>query len=342
MGNQVNFFSAHDDTGLGACDGSHGRLRSWSREEAAYTWEVRSMRNDVLELRNRRVAISSGKGWSWRRLAHACVGAFLIGWACPARAADDNANSTPTAWWIYTGQSFDDIANTIKAKNARIVDITKDPGSGDSFTVSYVENTGAYAKKWWWYVGVDGDAMTASLNKNNARLISMSAYDVGGGDIRFAVAMVANTGDDAKGWYYYYGQSFEDIQRITGNADVRLTRLQSYFSNGQTFYTAILTPNKGGDQKQGWWYANVSPQLIANAVHANHARVLSYTWAGHGNFNAVLESCSDGCPAWWWYYGQDAQTVLSIADRNHARVMAAQSYGHCGSSACFATVMIGN
>src|SRR5690242_6194319 len=34
---------------------------------------------------------------------------------------DDPDNSTPTAWWIYSGQSPTDISNTINADNARIV-----------------------------------------------------------------------------------------------------------------------------------------------------------------------------------------------------------------------------
>ena len=39
---------------------------------------------------------------------------------------DDNQNSTPTAWWIFTGQSPTDVGNTITNDNARPVDISVD------------------------------------------------------------------------------------------------------------------------------------------------------------------------------------------------------------------------
>ena len=59
----------------------------------------------------------------------------------------------------YSGQSYADIANTIKARNARITDIAVDNSAGSSFTVTYVQNTGSYGKQWWWYVGIDAAAL---------------------------------------------------------------------------------------------------------------------------------------------------------------------------------------
>ena len=132
---------------------------------------------------------------------------FILVGVLSARAKDDNENSTPTAWWFYTGQSVADIGNTLTAKNARIVDIAPDNSAGSSFTAAYVQNIGSYAKQWWWYVGIDATTLAKNLSANHARLVSLKAYDVGGGNIRFAVVMIANAGADAKGWWYYYGQS---------------------------------------------------------------------------------------------------------------------------------------
>src|SRR5207245_2450364 len=88
--------------------------------------------------------------------------------ASSALAGDDNENSTPTAWWIYTGQSLADINSTLTAKQARIVDIAVD--NPNAFTVTYVKNTGAYNKAWWFYVGIDAAMVDADLRTNNARL----------------------------------------------------------------------------------------------------------------------------------------------------------------------------
>jgi hypothetical protein len=273
-----------------------------------------------------------------------CLAVLILASASVARGADDNENSTPTAWWVYTGQSFSEVGNTITSKHARIVDIAPDNSNGSSFTVTYVQNTGSYAKTWWWYVGIDAATLANNLSANKARLVSLKAYDIGGGNIRFAVAMISNTGADNKAWWYYFGQSTNEISNLAKTNKARLTALQSYTSNGETVYTCIMIAESGADNKAWWWYFNISPQDIGNYISANKARLLDLTSAGNGNFNAVMESCSGGCPAWWWYYGLDGDGVLSEAQNNGARVMTAEAYQGCnnGSNACLVTTMIGN
>jgi len=254
---------------------------------------------------------------------------------------DDNENTTPTAWWIYTGQSVTDINNTINSLQARIINMKADTSS-NTYTVTYVQNTGAYAKGWWWYVGIDAPTLAQNLQTNNARLISLQAYDTGGGNIRFAVAMIANTGADAKSWWYYFGASTDDITTLTQQNNARLTTLESYSSNGQTFYAFIMIAETGADAKGWWWYFNESPQDIESAISANNARVLDLTYAGNGNFNAVMESCANGCPGWWWWYGYDIYGILDKAQDYGARVVTADDYDCGGPSPCFAATMIAN
>ena len=91
-------------------------------------------------------------------------------------SSDDRENATPTAWWVYSGQTVSDIVNTINNDNARIVDIYLEAvATPRKFTVTYVHNTGAYAKSWWWYVDVDESTLSTALSTNNARLISLKA-----------------------------------------------------------------------------------------------------------------------------------------------------------------------
>ena len=291
-----------------------------------------------------RVGGVSGGSRPALRWALACLSVLLLTGATQAWGVDDNENSTPTAWWIYTGQSLSAITNTITSKNARITDIAVDNSAGSSFTVSYVQNTGSYAKQWWWYVGIDAPTLAKNLSANNARLISLKAYDIGGGNIRFAVAMIANTGADAKQWWYYFGQSTAQITALLKTNNARLTAIQSYTSNGQTYYSCIMIANTGADAKAWWWYVNASTQSISGYISANKARLLDLTPAGNGNFNVAMESCSTGCPAWWWYYGQDSYGMLSMAQNHGARIATAGSYQGCnnGSSACYGITLIGN
>ena len=218
-----------------------------------------------------------------------CLCVLILPGASSARAKDDNENSTPTGWWFYTGQSVADIGNTLTAKNARIVDIAPDNSAASTFSVTYVQNAGAYAKRWWWYVGVDAPTLARNLSANQARLISLKAYDTGGGNIRFAVAMISNSGADAKAWWYYAGQSAAQIGDLARSNNARLIAVQSYISNGQTLYSSIMIANTGADAKAWWWYVNVSPQAIGNTINSNNARLLDVTPAGNGNFNVAME-----------------------------------------------------
>ena len=261
------------------------------------------------------------------------------------RAADDNENATPTAWWLYTGQSYNDVVQKVQSLHARISDISVDNSAGNSFTVTYVDNSGAFAKQWWWYVGIDAATLQKNLAANKARLISLKAYDTGGGNIRFAVSMIANTGTDNKAWWYYYGKTSVDISNLTKANNARLTALQSYTSNGQTLYACIMIANTGADNKGWWWYFNETPQTINNSVSTNKARVIDLTPSSttSGRFNAVLQGCSgNSCPGWWWYYGLDGADTLSKAEDNGARVMTAGRYQGCAASECLVTTMISN
>src|SRR5215470_14687595 len=81
----------------------------------------------VRESASRRILRQSGRGL-W------CLTVLVLSSALPAPAQDDTENSTPTAWWYNSGQSFNDIDNTIKAKNARVINITVDNSSPNPFT----------------------------------------------------------------------------------------------------------------------------------------------------------------------------------------------------------------
>jgi hypothetical protein len=273
------------------------------------------------------------------RLITLCLSILVLAIPPIMGATDDIENSTPTAWWIYTGQTLSAISNTITTKNARIINIAVDTDSLSKFTVTYVRNSGSYAKSWWYYVGIDAATVSHYLAINNARLISLNAYDIGGGDIRFAVVMIPNTGNDAKAWWWYYDQVPSQISNLVSANGARLIALQSYTTNGTTLYAVLMIANSGTDARPWWWYYSVTPQTIKNNISANHSRVINFTPAGNGTFNAVLEGCSSGCPSWWWYYGADSYQVLSYAQNDGARVLNLNPYV-CGTGVCFATTMI--
>lgn len=254
--------------------------------------------------------------------------------------AEDNQNSTQTAWWFYTGQSPTDVSNTINSLNARPVDISVDSFSPSySFTVSYVANTGAYAKGFWWYYGIDAATLSSLLTTNNARPITLKAYDVGGGNIRFVVIMISNTGADQKGYWYYYGLTPSELSGLANTNNARITNVEWYVTGGNPYFTVIMISNTGADANGWWWYPDVPASDIASNVFANNAQILNITHSHDSNFNVAMVSCANGCPEWWWYYGVTAQQAFELALQNGARINSVDSYPGCGGL-CYDVTML--
>src|SRR5579883_2100563 len=176
--------------------------------------------------------------------------------ASTAGALDDGENGAPAQWWMYTAQTVNEVAATCAQKHARIVDIKVDPLSPYPFTATYVENSGAYAKSWWWYYDIDGETLATNLRTNNARLTSFQAYDVGGGQIRYTAVMIANTGPDAKAWWYYPNLTAAEVGQQAVAHNARVTSIRSYVLNGQTYYAVVYIQNTGADGKAWWWYTD--------------------------------------------------------------------------------------
>jgi hypothetical protein len=254
--------------------------------------------------------------------------------------SDDYDNSTPTAWWVYTGQTAAQVSSLCSSLNARIIDISVD-STAPLFTVTLVSNTGAYGKGWWWYYGVTAAQVSSFLSTNKARPISLKAY-VSGGQTLFAVVMIPNSGADFKTYWWYYGESASNIGSFASDNNARLVTLDPYSNGSGTVYTTIMISNTGADADSWWWYYDASPATIASAVSSTGARIF-YMSAGAdaGNFNVLMEGCSSGCSEWWYYYGESVSGLLSQASQNGARLVDVTTYPGCGST-CYAGAMINN
>jgi hypothetical protein len=267
----------------------------------------------------------------------------LIALTGRAQAEDDKVNPAPINWWTFSDQTADDMGATIQrlqsetGQQVRISDIQVTGKT--NFTVTYVQNVGSYGKQWWWFPQISDVDLSKALTTNNARLVSLRAYDIGGGNIRYAAVMISNSGADNKGWWWGANIKPDDVKSLMQQRNARLTALQSYEVNGQTRYAFIMIANTGRDQRAWWWFPNLSPQSIGQALTSNKAFLLDLTPAGNGNFNAVMESCSDHCPNQQWYFGQSGDQIFAEAQHNGSRIVTAESYPGCGSY-CFAAVMM--
>lgn len=191
-----------------------------------------------------------------------------------------NTGDFASGWWWYVGVDAETVGNLLPGK--RLISI--DPYStsaGLRFAVVMVPNDGGHAKSWWWYVGVDAAFVTSKLNENNARLISLRPYLDGNGNRVFVVIMIANTGNDATVWEWWYGSSIEHISsRVTaGNY-----RVIAFTPDPVSGWAAILVENKG---LGWWWWSGQSPTEIVNKLVSHNTRLIDI--AKDGNAFATVE-----------------------------------------------------
>jgi hypothetical protein len=260
-----------------------------------------------------------------------------------AHAIDDRENAEPTAWYVYSGQTPADIASTASSRNLRAVDIAVDTVSpAQTFTVTYVSNTGSYQKTWWFFVDIDAETLSTQMAALTARPIALKAYDNGLGQIRFAVVAIANAGDDDKAWWWWYDQTEDSLIAAYQMLDARITQITSYTANGATRYAALMLSNTGPDARYWWWYINQSGDDVAANLYNNQARLVDLDRdPATGNFNVVMTGCSTDCPLWWWWFGTNDTQMLANAAQTGARIIDATTWPGCGSL-CYAYVLINN
>ncbi|HRI18827.1 MAG TPA: serine hydrolase, partial [Burkholderiaceae bacterium] len=231
---------------------------------------------------------------------------------------DTNATTTdlsinvPTSWWVYTSASPTTVSDKLTANGARLTDIeVQSVSSGvPTFTVRMVKNSGSYAVSgWWWYYGLTAADVTTKLNANSARLIDIEPYDIGGGQIRFAVVMVSNTGSAARTWAWYYGKTSSQITSLLSGK--RLIDLDSYDTSSGKRYTAIMIANTGSDLETWEWWLNQSASSIASKVAAFSGRVIKLDRQTDGTYNFIqVKNTGSEATAWWYYFGFTSSTAL--------------------------------
>ena len=127
---------------------------------------------------------------------------------------DDHSINTPTDWWTYANQTPQQVSERLAEHGARLVglEVTAVTNAGEPrFQVRMVANSGAYAVPGWgWYYDQTPAQITALLNANSGRLIELARYNRGGGQIRYALVMVSNSGTMARGWSYLMGRRRSD------------------------------------------------------------------------------------------------------------------------------------
>jgi hypothetical protein len=179
---------------------------------------------------------------------------------------------------------------------------------------------------------------------NNARIVVLKAFDnpIVGGPLRLFAVMISNTGADAKTWYFYQDQTIAQLTALWQANNARITQVNSYVRNGVTLYDAVMISNTGADARGWWWYVNASVGDLSASLSANNARLIDLDIdPATGKYNAVMVSCSGGCPLWWWWVGVSTANLLNTVLQDGARIIDANSLPGCGDR-CWSVVLINN
>jgi hypothetical protein len=144
----------------------------------------------------------------------------------------------------------------------------------------------------WWLPGSEPEATGEDVgrfaDRHTARAVAVAPYVVGD-ETRFVALFVAN-GTDAKGWWWYFDQSKENVDALLAKNDARPIDLRSYLKGGTTKYVVVMVPKKGSERT--WWYARETAETVRGQLKENRATLSSLHAADPGatTFDVIMNA----------------------------------------------------
>lgn len=248
-------------------------------------------------------------------------------------------NTAPTAWAWYFGQTASQVGSLLTANNGRLVSLQVESTSPLLFTVAMVQNTGTYQKAWWWFFGQSASQLGALAQSLNARIVSIDPYLVDG-TLNFAAILISNTGSDAAGWSWFFGQTPDEIASLLQQNNARLIDISQYTVNGTTLYAVVMISNTGSNAANSHYYLGKTPTEIGQLLQQNSAFLTDIEPAdpNGATFNVIMNQNTTG-EFWWWYFGLNANQVGDRLSQNGARPLDVKTYFVNGSR-LFVTIML--
>ncbi|KAH0566262.1 hypothetical protein GP486_000337 [Trichoglossum hirsutum] len=236
-------------------------------------------------------------------------------------STNDQLSTIPIPAWFYWGQTASQISSLLNKYNARLTQIRIDDPSVPTFTVSMIQNTGAYQSGWWWYYGYTADALSPLLD--GKRLISIDPYFDASSNLRFAVVMVPNDGPQNRGWWWYYGIDSDTVNSLLQKNQARLIALRAYNDHGVRHFAIIMISNTAQDFRNSEWYYGVSIQEISSRIDTG-LRPIAISPDPFGQWDTILVSW--GGENWSWYYGLSGQAILDTMGKDMTRLVDVSNY----------------
>ena len=236
----------------------------------------------------------------------------------------ERSASNKARWYQRTNITVDQLADFVKEKKARIIDLDINSTSPFRVSASMVENSKDQKSAWWWYYGLTEQQVKTHLNNNKARLLDLEVYQVNG-KTRFAVVMVPNTGSKAVSWWWYYGKTPKQLNDLLDDNKARLTDIERYRSGNSTRYAAIMVKNTGKHATDWWWYYGQELDQLNGKLKRKKARLLDverYKTSKGERYAAILVPVDKSSTNYWWHYhGVTADKAVELARHHSARLV---------------------
>ncbi|MEM9378784.1 MAG: serine hydrolase [Planctomycetota bacterium] len=195
---------------------------------------------------------------------------------------------------------------------------------------------------WLWRANVSLTTLNADI-ANGYRIVDLEVED--DSPLRFSAVLVRNTGDYAKGWWWYYGQTSSQVTSRLSQHNARLIDVEPYQTPSGTRYAIVLIPNGGSDfaLQHGWRTGNTF-QGVVNWLNANPTRritdIQQYVSAGNLRYAFVwVQNTGQLQSPFWVYMNATGAQISSALSSNNARLIDLESHDSTGR---FSAVMVPN
>ena len=251
----------------------------------------------------------------------------------------DRESTALTTWRPQTHLDFAVPASEVVDQHEagwRTVDVEVASVDPLTFDAVYVRNAGTYAR-----TASFSPALTAfgvsQLQSSGKRLLDVERYVLPGGDVRFAVSSIANTGAAQKTSTWRSDATQDQVNALRGNG-YRITDLERRLTLDGVRYTVVAVKRTGVDDVASWVYTGRTTQQVKDLLAANRARLVDIERVGNG-WDVVMNRAGSG--SWWWFTGLSAERVRTLAEQLGARVVRLEPYTD-GDVTRYAAIMLNN
>lgn len=192
-------------------------------------------------------------------------------------------------------------------------------------TANPIERVMSTPTAWLYYYGVTPAQLNTIISGGNYRIVDLQAESATASGPVFTVALVANSGAYAKGWWWYYGQSIAQVSAALTTNNARLISIAPYVVNGTTYFASVMVPNTGADAKGWYWWVGNETQIKADLAAHTNVRLVDlepYAVSGGTNYVAIaISNTGSDADSWWWYLNANTSDLLNHVTTNKAQLL---------------------